>query len=233
MAINVHRATPRERRPSTSEQFGEAFGRLEQGVSGHLFQQAQNESADKQLEELTGMNLRGVDPQTRKLMLESQLKGKEREKEHQNAIELQKQKYDFETKLKSGKNQEKIDENQEIRDIGQRSFDEMVGILKKGDIGIGSGIAAMFGGDIAKQSGKFNSLTGGLESMLVDMVSRGTLSNTRFKYITDTLLPKSTDSLAEIEGKLEGLAEVLKLDSSSLTGKKSSKHNQPLESYRI
>jgi len=48
------------------------------------------------------------------------------------------------------------------------------------------------------------------------MVSRGTLSKDRFNYITQYLLPTTTDRDAEIQGKLEGLAEILGLDTSSL-----------------
>jgi hypothetical protein len=53
------------------------------------------------------------------------------------------------------------------------------------------------------------------------MVSRGTLSNARFKYITETLLPKPGDRDKEIEGKMIALADLLGLDSTELNQKKS------------
>ncbi|MCF1193333.1 hypothetical protein LRR18_17220, partial [Mangrovimonas sp. AS39] len=42
--------------------------------------------------------------------------------------------------------------------------------------------------------------------------------NARFEYITQTLLPKPTDTQDEIKGKMKGLALVLDLDPSGIGG---------------
>lgn len=116
--------------------------------------------------------------------------------------------------------QKKLEESKPF-EIAQKSFNSMAKLLKKGNLGLGSETkGAVIGGETAKDTAQFSSASGGLEAMLVDMVSRGTLSNTRFKYITETLLPKPGDRDKTIEGKLTALAEMLGLDASELTGKK-------------
>jgi len=103
---------------------------------------------------------------------------------------------------------------------GQDSFDRMAELLKSKELGLGSKVKGqVFGGKTAEAVGEFESLSGALEAMLVDRVSRGTLSNARFKYITETLLPKPNDREATIRGKLKGLARELDLDPSVLEGK--------------
>lgn len=108
----------------------------------------------------------------------------------------------------------------DAREIGQKSFNNLAEILKKGNIGRGAKAKALFGGKTAEDVGAFESASGGLEAMLVDMVSRGTLSNARFKYITETLLPKPNDTDARIRGKLKSLADLLQLDATVLEGSK-------------
>jgi hypothetical protein len=104
--------------------------------------------------------------------------------------------------------------------VGQESFNRMSELLRKGNLGLGSELKGKaFGGETAEDVGEFSSLSGALESMLVDRVSRGTLSNARFKYITETLLPKPTDRQATIKGKMKALARELNLDPSVLLGK--------------
>lgn len=107
-------------------------------------------------------------------------------------------------------------ESQQTQDIAQKSFNTLVELIPK--VGRGSSIQSLFGGETAEHYGEFQSVLGGLEAALVDKVNRGTLSNARFEYITNTLLPKPTDTQAEIKGKLTGLAKILGLDSSLLTG---------------
>jgi len=114
------------------------------------------------------------------------------------------------------KKEQKERPQRETRETAQRSFDDAATILKKGNLGRGSGIKGFFGGKTARDVGAFNTAVGGLEAMLVDMVSRGTLSNSRFQYITETLLPKSNDTQSAIKGKLESLASILGLDPGSL-----------------
>lgn len=110
----------------------------------------------------------------------------------------------------------KAEEGKKDKIQTQKVFDELVSLIPQ--VGRSGIVQSKFGGETAKNFSKFTSLTGGLESFLVEMVNRGTLSNTRFQYITQTLLPKPEDSQADISGKLEGLAMILDLDSSTLTG---------------
>lgn len=128
-------------------------------------------------------------------------------------------------KAQQGKEAEKEHSQQ----IAQDSFNRMAEILKEGKLGRTSGLRSYLGGKTAEHSGEFTSLTGALEALLVDQVSRGTLSNTRFEYITKTLLPKPTDSEAEIKGKMKGIAGLLGLDASSLE----SKRKEPASKYEF
>lgn len=110
------------------------------------------------------------------------------------------------------KNQQKEIKESESKEIAQDSLNRMSEILKGGKLGLGSKLKSKaFGGETAEQVGEFESLSGALEALLVDKVSRGTLSNARFKYITDTLLPKANDREATIKGKLKALSKELKL----------------------
>lgn len=122
-------------------------------------------------------------------------------------------------KLK-GQNIKQNNENDEVRQIGQNAFNGIAALINKNNVGRGSKALASlpFAYETQKDVGEFESLTGGLESMLVDMVNKGTLSNTRFKYITETLLPKPNDPQETIKGKLKGLAQILNLDDSALGG---------------
>lgn len=111
-------------------------------------------------------------------------------------------------------------EKSETKQRSQEAFDRMSEILNSGNIGFGSKIKSHIptekGAEAAESVGEFESLSGALESMLVEMVNKGTLSNTRFKYITETLLPKPDDREATIRGKLKGLSKELGLNPKSL-----------------
>jgi hypothetical protein len=123
------------------------------------------------------------------------------------------------SKIYAGQERERVSKQKlsEEKILGQDSFNRMVELLNEGNLGMGSGLKGQaFGGKTAEDVGEFNSLSGALESMLVDRVSRGTLSNSRFKYITETLLPKPTDRQSTIRGKMKGLARELGLDSAIL-----------------
>lgn len=115
-------------------------------------------------------------------------------------------------------------QEKEETEMGQNSFNRMVELLNEGNLGVGSEIKGrILGGKTAEDVGEFSSLLGSLEAMLVDRVSRGTLSNKRFDYIVETLLPKVTDRQATIRGKMKGLARELGLDPSILQQKGSKK----------
>lgn len=125
------------------------------------------------------------------------------------------------------KNQQKeIKESEDIQ-RGQDSLDRMAQILNEGKIGFGSKTKGkIFGGKTAEDVGEFESLTGALESLLVDKVSRGTLSNSRFRYITETLLPKPNDRDATIRGKIKALSKELGLKLPELKPQKAKKSMQ-------
>lgn len=120
--------------------------------------------------------------------------------------------------LKPNKQLTKEKEEEKAQETTQRAFDNIAALIP--DVGRSGILTSKLGGDTAKAYSQFTSLTGALEALLVEKVNRGALSNTRFKYITETLLPKPSDSQADIRGKLEGLATILELDPSALTGKK-------------
>lgn len=121
------------------------------------------------------------------------------------------------------KNQQKEGKEEESKKIAQESFDRMNEILNKGNLGLGSKLKGkVFGKETAEDVGEFESLSGALEALLVDKVSRGTLSNARFKYITETLLPKPNDRQATIKGKLKALSKELDLKTSDLKENKKS-----------
>lgn len=112
------------------------------------------------------------------------------------------------------KNQQKESKEAESKNTAQESLNRMHEILQEGKLGLGSKVRSKaFGGKTAEDVGEFESLSGALEALLVDKVSRGTLSNSRFKYITETLLPKPNDRQATIKGKLKALTKELNLNS--------------------
>jgi hypothetical protein len=124
-------------------------------------------------------------------------------------------------------------EEKKAKEITQKSFDELVNLIP--EVGRSGILTSKLGGDTAKSFAKFQTLTGALESHLVELVNRGTLSNTRFKYITEQLLPKPSDSQKEIQGKLEGLALMLDLDATALgvEPSKDSKGRPSLSSFEV
>lgn len=126
-------------------------------------------------------------------------------------------------KTARAKGEAKMKASEQDQRVGQESFDRMAELLKEGKLGLGSKtLGKAFGGKRAEDVGEFESLSGALEAMLVDRVSRGTLSNSRFKYITETLLPKPNDRDRTIKGKMKALARELDLDPSVLGGESGS-----------
>lgn len=126
------------------------------------------------------------------------------------------------SRIYAGQEKERMNtqKSAEEKKVGQDAFNRMAELLQQGNLGMGSEtLGKVFGGKTAEDVGEFSSLTGALEAMLVDRVSRGTLSNSRFKYITETLLPKATDRQATIKGKLKALSRELGLDATVLSKK--------------
>lgn len=236
------------RRPSKSQMFGNAFANIGNAVGrsivGHQEQKQNQDQRDRenaQAREM-GFNIDNIfNPQMRQKMFEhamnkdvQNMKNSQEEKnlskKFENESNLLEKKYQFEEKLQGNKPkgtselklEKEIEDEGRVRNTAQTSFNSLARILNKKNVGKGSGVlGSLFGGETLRDTGEFQSATGGLEAMLVDMVSRGTLSNTRFNYITENLLPKFTDRQEVIRGKLKGLADLLDLDPSSLIGQES------------
>lgn len=66
--------------------------------------------------------------------------------------------------------------------------------------------------DTDKAFGEFQTLVGGLEGAIREMVNTGRITDSQFKYITQELLPKPNDRQAVIRGKLEAVAKLLGFD---------------------
>ncbi len=126
-----------------------------------------------------------------------------------------------------GKKTDVETKEKESQQVTQTAYDAMAELVPH--VGRSGIVQSYFGGDTAKAFAKFTSLNGALEAELVDKVSRGTLSNSRFQYIIKNLLPTPSDSQAEIKGKLEAMAIMLKLDPSSLGIKPSQQKKDPHE----
>ena len=194
------------KRPSFGQKFSNAVGVGLQGANDFMQKkqaQEQQQQRNAQLQQLTGMDISSLPENMQQEVLKSVF-----------AKELQGEKYGFENEKAGQKLRGEQEEKNASKKITQGAFDRIAQLIPK--VGKGSGILGMFGGKQAEHSGEFSSLTGALESHLVDMVNKGTLSNTRFKYITETLLPKPTDTQDEIKGKMKGLALILDLDPSVL-----------------
>lgn len=221
---------------SFGETIGESFGGgVGKGFSESLKENREREISSQELAQenaeiksKTGIDLSGIkDPNLRRAKFLEELKGQQPEKplsplqQSQMAInEARLKQIEEQTKQLQGKPAEEAKGVQEIKNRAQKAFNGIAEILHGGNVGMFSPTKGqIFGGKTAEDVGKFTSLTGALESILVDMVSKGRLSNARFQYITEQLLPKPGDREATIKGKLKGLAEILELDPSILEGK--------------
>lgn len=210
------------RKPTAGEKFSSAVsGGIKSGAQfmqqlrAKQQQEEQTQLRNQKLKELTGMDLSGLSEPMQQKALESAFQR-----------QLQGEKFGFESEKAGQKLRGEQEEKDASKNITQDAFNRMAQLIPK--VGMGSGVLGMFGGKQAEHSGEFSSLTGALESHLVDMVNKGTLSNTRFKYITETLLPKPTDTQDEIKGKMKGLALILDLDPSVLgSGPISKKSKRP------
>ncbi len=112
------------------------------------------------------------------------------------------------------KKTEKQQEQENSQQVSQNAYNDLVALIP--EVGFGSEFLSTFGGEKARSVGEFQALLGALESILKDKVSKGTLSNARFNYIKNDLLPKANDTQEKIKGKLRGLATTIGLDVSAL-----------------
>lgn len=104
----------------------------------------------------------------------------------------------------------------------QEVFNEMAGMVSGDEAGIGVSPLTFLGLDRSgvENRNKFNSMRARMESILVPMVNKGNLSNTRFNFIMEQI-PKASDSQRAIAGKLQGLSKALqdsgiRIDTSAL-----------------
>lgn len=212
--------------------FADQFASRKQKEQMNQMMQQENE----QIKQLTGLDLSGIqDPAQRKEFITRLLQGKEAEKEFGREQELLDIEQRGDRTLQQLKQQFESDENEKDRfqksqgkgsaediqskKIAQDAFNSIASILKRGNVGRGSSLkSGILGGKYAEDRGEMMATLGGLESALVEMVNKGTLSDTRFKYIKDSLLPNPSDRDAVIKGKLKGLAKILDLDVGVLNG---------------
>lgn len=184
--------------PSFGSQLGQGLGQnIGAGISGYLGQMLQNKQNKSALSGLQPfLKQAGFEPKEIDQFINSGIDPKIAAAAIKTSSMIQ------------AKNQQ----SEDLKRIGQDSLNRINELVEKGNVGFGSKVGAFFGGETAKDVGEFESLTGALEAMLVDKVSRGTLSNARFKYITETLLPKPTDRENTIRGKIKALSRELDLD---------------------
>jgi len=120
-------------------------------------------------------------------------------------------------KVKAKEDIKKEEANREMS-LAQDSFNNLVDLTE--DAGWATKFQQYVPGEggrkAARTVGEFTSTLGSLEGILKDRVSRGTLSNARFKYITEQLLPKVDDLQDVIIGKLKGLGKTLDFDTTEL-----------------
>jgi len=227
-----------DRPESTGDRFAKAFSgagqAIGQGVVKHFEEQKQKQQRAKSAQilfQLTGLDvndLGGADPETFRELVKlgagkslelDKIAGKER-------IEMIK----ADAKLAQQK-QKEADTLEQVAGA-DNTINQLLEIVDRGSVGYGSVWQASlnpFAEQARGDTAEFDSLTGGLESHLVDLVSRGTLSNARFKYITQTLLPKSNDSVATIKGKLSGIRKVLVDEVSQISADSTQEDEGPKE----
>ncbi len=119
-------------------------------------------------------------------------------------------------KVKS-KEEIKQEEAEKEMSVAQDSFNNLVDLTENAGWAVKA--SQYWNKKDARTVGEFTSTLGSLESILKDRVSKGTLSNARFNYIKNDLLPKVDDLQDVIIGKLKGLGKVLKFDTSELDRK--------------
>ena len=109
--------------------------------------------------------------------------------------------------LKDEKEKEK---DKIVNDRAQNAFNRLAELIPK--VGRSNVGYSYLGGKSSESFGEFTSSLGLLESALADLVSRGKMTDTRFRYITQQLLPTPSDTQATLRGKMRGLARDLGLD---------------------
>lgn len=191
--FNMVQIIQEKRRPSTAQQFGQAFGNVSQSLGESIpkmmmereQQQAQNEEYQRQnktYEQLTGRPL-SRDQKIREKEIEYALRG------------------DFEGKkssIKSGEDQAPL--NNAIQTINQ-----MRDIRKKGNLGLGTGLWSVFGGKTAKDKGEYEQLGKSLIQYATSIPIRNKLE---FETLAERLYDASITD-AEAEGVLDAMERII------------------------
>ena len=95
-------------------------------------------------------------------------------------------------------------------EIASNSIDRLEQLTSK--VGLSKTATKAFFPKTDKAFSEFQTLIGGLEGALREMVNTGRITNSQFIYITEQLLPKPGDRQAQIKGKLKGVRQLLRLD---------------------
>lgn len=235
--LQIIEENPRKKSPSVGARLNQGINQgidFAAQISREREQKNKTELENKAIERLIGQDISGIqDPKIREKYVELALQKENKAAEFQGQYDLEAKK--LAAGIKSPKELANEKASQQVKETGQKAFNGLAGLLKKGNLGFGANAIASLplGKETQHDIGEFTSLTGGLEAMLVDMVSRGTLSNSRFSYIKDNLLPQPNDRHETIKGKLEGLAQILGLDDSELTGKKKANAEESSKKVRM
>ena len=104
----------------------------------------------------------------------------------------------------------KENELKEKKQSTQDAFNRMSELVE--NVGMTSGFTRKFGGKTDSDVAEFESLNGMLESYMTDLVSKGKLTDTRFKYIINTLLPRPGQRVSTIKGNMKAIAKMIGLD---------------------
>lgn len=216
------------KRPTTSQMFGEAFGNLGQAAGQAIpqyyrekQQQQQTQQENEAYKRLTGHDLTGLSPEARQKAFGELMQG-QNQTQLQNLkfgheAELQKQKYGYESELQNEKNlisnyenELKNDEERKSKlapyQAGLKTIAEMRRLGKKGNLGRGSSIKGVFGGETAKDLGKYRQLG----KSLIQLAAPLKITNrTEFEeYAKDLSNPFLSDS--EREGILEAVESIIR-----------------------
>lgn len=89
------------------------------------------------------------------------------------------------------------------------TFSRLVDLTKSPNIGIRTNPKQFLGSKAVEEQSEFTSLKAELVGSLRELVNRGALTNQKFNYIVNTLLPQHNDRQASIRGKLKGIAKIL------------------------
>lgn len=180
-----------DRIPGRGEKLAGAVGDITQTLTGHFAQQHAAKQENEAFKRM-GIDVEGMSPEMKKIVVSEMLKGR-------------------------GAGTQGAMQEMQIKNRAQQAFNSAVDALKGGHLGRTSTARGFFFGDTAKDIGRFQTAMAPLEAALSHMLNVP-ITDTKFKYITEQILPKPTDSEEMIEGKLEKLAEQLDLDPSKLKG---------------